>query len=527
MKFNFVPFEVRGFKNNNKMKDFTLRLLIFLLLLIVISCHRNRLKTNEKELVKEIIIQEKEKENADRAATEKKLADTLNRHQGGFRYKEIRSVDKTHPPLEIDIAGSLYNIKDINLSDVATAITYIRMEPVPDTTLPIDLKFNYYLMDNYIIARNLYGIHLYSKDGRFIHSIVKNRYTGMQVTPGNVMFRNDYTKKGGGLSVWSNMNNLFYNYSDNITGHKYIMEYDCSSNQLVNDYKFDPEKPDQISGLGKIAIDLNNGKTMPPKPYNPNGMFGGEPEWFYRERDPFKLDQSSYCIPSYGNNMMVILNNHGDTLSTFTKMEKLKNYTKPMARWGDLGTQYELNGKLYLRPGSNDTVFEVVPPNRLFPVYTLQLGVFKTSMQEGVDPDFNLSGKIIPCEWAETNELIFITYTKDSFDCPNTRKNKTVKIYHALYSKLSHQLLIINGDPYDYSPEILKNNIDGGMPVWPSSYMTGKNGELLISLKGKELKDRVNSEQFKVSTAPEAKKKELEKLARAVSNNEDILMIVK
>jgi hypothetical protein len=57
--------------------------------------------------------------------------------------------------------------------------------------------------------------------------------------------------------------------------------------------------------------------------------------------------------------------------------------------------------------------------------------------------------------------------------------------------------------------------------------MIGNNGEMLISLKGIELKNRVTSEQFKVSKAPEVKKKELEKLAQAVKNNEDILMIVK
>jgi len=198
-----------------------------------------------------------------------------------------------------------------------------------------------------------------------------------------------------------------------------------------------------------------------------------------------------------------------------------------MERWGDLGTHYEHNGKLYFRPGFNDTIFEVLPPNRMFPVYLIKLGSFKTSIQEGVDPDFNLIGKIIPCEWAETNENIFMTYTKDSFDCPNTRKNKTVKIYHAIYSKLSHQVSVIKGDPYDYSPEILENNIDGGLSVWPSSYMIGNNGEMLISLKGKELKDRIKSEQFKVSKAPEAKKKELEKLAQVVLDTEDILMIVK
>jgi hypothetical protein len=182
---------------------------------------------------------------------------------------------------------------------------------------------------------------------------------------------------------------------------------------------------------------------------------------------------------------------------------------------------------LYFRPEFNDTVFEVIPPNRLLPVYVLKFGNYKVTKQQGVDPDFKLAGKIIPGEWAETNEFIFMTYTKDSFDCKNTRNNKTVKIYHAIYSKLNHQLSVIKGDPYDYSPEILKNNFDGGISVWPLSYMVGNNGEMLISLKGKELKDRVASKEFKLSTALESKKNELVKLAGIAQDNEDILMIVK
>ena len=86
---------------------------------------------------------------------------------------------------------------------------------------------------------------------------------------------------------------------------------------------------------------------------------------------------------------------------------------------------------------------------------------------------------------------------------------------------------MIKGDPFNYSPEILENDIDGGIPVWPSAYMIGKSGELLISLKGNEIKERVKSEHFKLSGALEARKMELEQLASSVSNLEDILMIVK
>ena len=510
------------------MKNLSSLLLLLLILSPTLSCHHNRLKTNEKELAKEIIIQEKEKEDADKTASEKLLADTLNRLPSGFRFKEDRSVDPAHPPIVIDLAGSLNNVKEINLSDVASGITYVRMESVPDSTLPVDLKFKYYLMDNYIVAVNLYGIHLYAKDGRYIRSVVKNKFTGVEVYTGEIRIWDNYTMKGGGVSVWASGNNLYYNYNNNIIGQKFIMEYDCSSTQLTPDYKFDPEKPDQISGLGKIAIDLNHGKTEPLKPIKHPGLSGGSPEAFFQMKSVFMLDQNSYALPTRRDDiMMVILNDQGDTLSSFTKLEKLKNYTNPLQRGTDYGTQYEHNGKLYFRPEFNDTVFEVIPPNRLYPVYILKLGNYKASLQEGVDPDFKLTGKIIPGEWAETKDYVFMTYTKDDYDCQVTRKKKTVKIYHAIYSKLDHQLSIIKGDPYDYSPEILKNNFDGGVPVWPLSYMIGNDGEILISVKGKELKDRVTSEEFKLSGASEAKKNELVKLAGSVSDKEDILMIVK
>jgi hypothetical protein len=86
---------------------------------------------------------------------------------------------------------------------------------------------------------------------------------------------------------------------------------------------------------------------------------------------------------------------------------------------------------------------------------------------------------------------------------------------------------VIKGDPYDYSPEIVNNNIDAGLPVWPLSYMVGNNGEILISVKGKELKDRIKSDQFNHSQVPEAKRSEFIKIAGSVTDNEDILLIIK
>jgi hypothetical protein len=510
------------------MKLKALPALLLLLMVFNFSCHHNRLKTNEKELINKLESDEKLQKTTDSLAKLQNINNRAGALPAGFRYKEDRSTDSSVLPIKIDIAANLENYSDTKLSDIASDVRYVRMAAIPDTTIPSYLKFRYYLMDNYIVATNLYGIHLYAKDGRYIREIVKNEMTGVEASPGQLRFWNDYTMKGGTSVTRVKGNSLFYFYNNNITGQKYIMEYDCSSTQLSPDYSFDPENPDKISGLGNISIDLNHGNTVPPPPRKHQGMFGGNPEGLYYEAGIYFLDSDTYTEPSSrGETMMTVFNKQGDTLSQFTRREKLVNYTKSLMRGTDGGSHYEENGSLYMRPAFNDTVFRITPPNRMTPVYVLNLGTFKVTKQQGVDPEFKLTGKIIPGDWAETRNYIFMTFTKDEYDCPNTRKNKTVKIYHALFSKQTGKLTIIKGDPYNYSPEILENNIDGGVPVWPAFYMVSKNGEILISLKGKDLKERIKSEHFINSDAPESGKNALKQLAASVSDSEDILMIVK
>ncbi len=505
--------------------------ILLLSIFLAFSCGGNRMKNNEKSLIKQILTEEEKLANDDsvRLIREQQLTDSIAKLPKGFRFKEVRSVDPNMQPLVIDIAGSLNNIRDFKLSDVASDIKYIRLETVPDPNLPRDLKYKYYLTDNYIVALNLYGTHLFSKEGKFIRTVVKNELTGVEFNAkeDRIRFWNDYTLKGGGTTVWARGDILFYLYSNNITGQKYIMEYDCSQNQPAPDTRFDPENQNKISGLGQVLVDLNHGNTTPPPPRKHQGIMSIDPDGMYQRIGIFSPDRNTYINNLHGKNMLGIMGKQGDTLATFAKLEQLKNYTKMQMRGTDWGTQYEKGGNLFFRSDFNDTIFQVIPPNRLQPVYVLNLGKYKVSKQEGVDPDASLEGKIIPQDWAETKNYIYMTFTKDNYDCPNTRKSKSVKIYHALFSKENHQLSIVESEPTDYTLQILRNDIDGGVPVWPQSYMVDKNGEILLSLKGSELKSEVKSERFQKSTAPIDKKEKLKQLAASVADQDDILMIIK
>ncbi|HEX7585768.1 MAG TPA: hypothetical protein VF373_13855, partial [Prolixibacteraceae bacterium] len=92
--------------------------------------------------------------------------------------------------------------------------------------------------------------------------------------------------------------------------------------------------------------------------------------------------------------------------------------------------------------------------------------------------------------------------------------------------KTSHKLQVVKADPFDYEAPILVNNIDGGYPVWPLSYQVGSKGEIMLSLKGRDLKTQVKSDRFQKSTAPADKKEKLKQLASSVTDQDDILMIV-
>lgn len=504
--------------------------LLFAVFAIAVSCGRNRLKTDEKKLANQILTEEEQlaQQEAKRVEREKQLADSIAKLPKGFRFKEQRGIDPEKPPVVIDIAGSLNNTADKQLSDVASDIKYILLEPVPDADLPRNQKYKFYLMDNHLIAANLYGIHQYTKEGKYVRTIVKNQLTGVDYDEkrNRISFWNDYTLIGGETSVWGRGNSLFYTYSNFVSGERYIMEYDCSQDRAISNVGFNPENKNPITGLGKVQLDLNHGKTTPQPPRKHQGIWDISPEGLYERLGVFSPDRNTYMTRQNGKNMWEIFNNQGDTLATFAKLEQVKNYTKSLMRGTDYGFQYENRGNLYFRTDFNDTVFQVVPPNRIAPQYVFNLGQYKVSKQEGVDPDVKLDGKILPQDWAETKNYIFLTFAKDNYDCPNNRKNKSVKIYHALFSKTNHQLQIVKGDPTDYEAPILVNNIDGGYPVWPLSYQVGSKGEIILSLKGRDLKTQVKSAGFQKSTAPADKKEKLKQLANSVSDLDDILMII-
>src|SRR5665647_1048117 len=201
------------------MKKLSLQVMILLMLTVLLSCHQNRLKTNEKELAKEILSQEKSKKEAEKTAFEKESSESKSKPTGSFRRKEIRSVDSQRPPVKIDIMGTVNNTRKLKLSDVASSIRYVKLQTPPDTALLYDPYFSHNDLNSYIrsdgeqiIFQGLFGLTKFNMQGEFIETIWKNK-TGIRFYGSGVMYGGkDFFGVLPNFSVSISNGNLYYSF---------------------------------------------------------------------------------------------------------------------------------------------------------------------------------------------------------------------------------------------------------------------------------------------------------------------------
>ncbi|WP_282015613.1 DUF4933 domain-containing protein [Marinifilum flexuosum] len=510
-----------------------LNLLLSILLIICFSCKNKSLKLNEKDLAQKILSEEDilaQKEEL-RLKREQELADSLAKLPKGFRFEAKREVDEKNPPIVIDIANRMDSIKEFKLSDVAQNIQYIKMQNLPDSGISNNMLYKYHMTDKYLVASNIYGIHLFTKNGKYQNTIIKNSWSGMKYEKKkdwiNFYFSN-FGAIAAGISVWSQGDNLYYRYQNTYTGQNYIMEVDCSKELVALNTTFEPENQRKIMGMGKLSVDLNHGHDRPFKARHPNGMNTFKRENYYDKINIFSPDKNTYLSQfNYGKDILQIFNTRGDTLSSFKKLEQLKNFKQKGFRMFDRGNSYELNGNYFFRTNYNDTIFKVIPPNIIQPKYVFHLGNHKVSIQDAMNSTFDLTGKIIPYEWADAKDYIFMSFIKDNNLCPKSKHDKSVKLHYAIYDKKNESLQFIKYNPTDYTVNVLQNDIDGGFSVWPKSYMINRKGEIMIALSGEDIKKKVSSDEFKNSTAPAVNKQKLTELAANCKNDDQVLMLVK
>jgi hypothetical protein len=497
------------------MRHLLIQALLILSITFCPSCRNNPLKTNEKELAKEIHLQEKEKNTTGRTAPEKSSSETGNRLSGSSRKKEIRSTDPQRPPINLDVLGTNKNIRIFKLSDIASSIKYVKLQKPPDTSLLYD-PF-YYRRDmissvrsdgEQIIFQGLFGLTRFNMQGEYQETVWKNK-TGIKFYGSGVIYGGkDFFGVQPSTPVSLSNGNLYYTFFDGLAGTVQVMKYKPGTNKNLS-----VQLQTEIPGPGIIP-----GDTLLSTNNNPfegfDRIFGiGTDNW---------VGISQKWNAGKSGSLLVTYNDKDDTLCQFTDYDRIVNFNKTTYRNSNELSTYYYNGQLTFKPEYNDTVFRLIPPDRLLPVYIIGFGNFKVNYMDGLNPDFDLSDKYLIYTLHETDNFLLIRFTQN-YDSPNTRKKSTVKFYNAIFDKNEGKLFHQPG--FSQIPEDIINDLDGGMPFWPD-FITPR-GEMMKLVSGKKMKDYINSTGFKEKTISEENRQKQISLVSGLKPTDMIVVIVK
>lgn len=496
------------------MKQLLILSLLGLSLTLCSSCRNNRLKANEKELVKEIILQEKRMTIDEKTILEKKISETDKKSNVVLRLKENRSVDPLRPPVQIDLTGTPNNTnaRIFKLSDVASSIRYVKLQTPLDTSLLYD---KYFYRDDLIssvisdgeqiIFQGIFGLTRFNMQGEYLETIWKNE---IEIDASGAV----NTKKFFGViprfPVSMFNGNLYYSFHDGPAGSGQVMRYKSDT-----DKKISMQSMIEIPGIGPIQGDtlLETNKFILDRF---NRTFGtGQNTWVGVNNE---WNSGRYGV------LLVTYNDNNDTLCQFTDFERIKNLNLPLIRDAVELTSFFYNGLLTIKQEYNDTVFRLIPPERLLPVYKIDFGRYKLSYMDGINPNFDLSEKYILKSLHETDDYLFIRYTQKN-DSPNNRKKEAVKFYSALFDK--NNGILYHQPGFTFLPEGLINDLDDGIPFWPD-FITPQ-GEMMKLISGKMMKDYINSTGFKESEISEDMRKKQISLASGLKPTDMIVVIAK
>ncbi|WP_321288448.1 DUF4933 domain-containing protein [uncultured Sunxiuqinia sp.] len=449
----------------------TKNLILFLLILFIGCNSRNRLKTDEKSLAKQILTEEQQRnlEDSLRAEREKKLADSIAKLPKGFRFKEDRSVDADFPPVIIDIAGNRENPQKIKLSNLFKKVEYIQLEPDPDSSFIASGFRDMVVGDKHIYGFSFQaGVVQFGLDGKFIGFVCRNNLPVSRTPDGApILMTSDPATK----MAWQ----IFY--ADGKLCYKYLNR----ENQTTSYYQFD----DGSDCSETLVLPTQEGEKAENKPQGTkyaqfSDKFVSKSTTLYLLAGGMKAQVQNRKPVSEALPFVSVLSTNGDTICTFQDNDPIVNFSKTVYRGVDDGNNYYFNQILHLRQSFNDTIYCLIPPNRLIPKYIFDFGDMGIpSANTGIDPGFDLKDRLILQSLLETDRYLFITYSKD-YDCPNTAKSGTLKYSRLIYDKRKKASILIYVDEAPFvregkmswplPPEInIENDLDAMPFKWPES----------------------------------------------------------
>lgn len=508
------------------MKKYLLALIVFV---TFIGCNSNRLKTDEKKLANQILTEEEQlaQQEVKRAEREKQLADSIAKLPKGFRFKEDRKIDSNNPPVIINFTEEI-PVKKFNLNEIAKEIKYIRLS-VPGDSLYFTLGGKVAFSDKNIIVNNNFGVHSFSLEGEYIETIAQSNVTNRVRDKQNILGYFDAESYKG---VWGSQvsvagNRIFYNVSDYPNEKVSLLHYELKPEKQLQLPETTENKNDgsffkgEQSATGKV--DFNN-RT----PGLASTQILGISSNFY-------AGVNSHLDASENGFILATFNLKGDTLCKFSQFDKLEYQIKSnlISRYSSI-INWEYKGVFSFMSSFNDTIFRLVPPNRLIPAYVFKFGTYKITDEEWYQTNGELKNKFRITNILENDKYLFLNFSYHN-------EIRKVERHKAIYSKVNQSLTQLpladtaptpsNSSPGfgtvspKYKPTIdFQNNIDNGLPFWPD-FVT-PNGEMGMLVLPERLKTYLKKDEIKPATE---NARELDRFRKTLKQdiNERVIMLVK
>ncbi len=420
-------------------------LLITAMLLTASSCknHKNP-SLSENALISQIQVQQNQEVEREKEA--QKLCDSLARLPKGFQYKEVRSVDPDRPPVVFHFTDSLPQ-KEFKLSEIADQLEYIVLKPPLDSTL--FLGFTRIIMGaDYIVCYGIQGIELFDRKGNYIKTIVKNQ--GLTITNGVASGYSMHELVGLPFMKISTLDNTFlYTLLDGPANQVTIMKVDPA---LLNIEKTETDKTSAQNPAQGTSVQRFQRTD-----------YAFDPQVYQLKNGLWASLMGKWTSGSNGH-LLTIYGPTGDTLCQFKDYDRIVNYPGGPYRNTDKEFSYHFNKLLSFKPAHNDTLFRVIPPNRLLPAYVFDFGSRKVGLMEGLISTKDLSQKNLCNELFETNRYLFFVYTRNHV-VGKAYRSGNYRYFYTLFDKKSNQIYHLSS--IKTSEGGMVNDLDDGPPFWP------------------------------------------------------------
>ncbi|MBT3749361.1 MAG: DUF4933 domain-containing protein [Bacteroidetes bacterium] len=444
---------------------------IITLILICTNCinHKDP-SVSEDKLISQINVQESQKTEEEKIA--QLLRDSLASLPQGFRYQENRSVDPNRPPVVFQFPDTL-PVREYKLSEIASELEYIVIKTSRDSTLFIP-RVSVAMGTDIIVCYGLHGVELFDRQGNHIKTVLKNR--GLSMRNG----------QPSGFAIKELVGIPFTDIS--LFNDSFIYHFHNGPEKKESVIRVDPD-------LG-LSAHIQLGETISENPAagtrikEVQGMEFINKLGFYQLGDGLWAAFENKWLSGTKGDLLTLYGPSGDTLCQFKDYDRIRDYPGGPYRNTDNEFKYHYKKTFSFKPAHNDTLFRVIPPNRLLPTYVFDFGVRKVQLMEGLISSNSLKGKNIGYELYETERHLFYVYSRNraiwGYYRPEDRN------FFTLIDKSNHQIQHISS--IKSTEDGIQNDLDGGLPFWPDG--VNEEGFPFMYLSGADFKKKSVSKRI-------------------------------